>query len=234
LPHSIQSHGFASAEGREAKAEKILEILGQSGHPIRADQRILDIGTGSGHIAMRLSRAGLVVACDVVDQRVVGHHLPFARVGDSLPFRSESVDLVISNHVIEHVPDPEKHLREIRRVLRAGGVAYLATPNRWWPWEAHTHLPFLHYLPAEVFSRVARGLHRSSEPIHLQSLAALRRRARGLFVVTPWHQEVLKQPDRYSLQLPSWARLISGLLPNWFVEVSAPFQPTLICVLLAK
>jgi SAM-dependent methyltransferase len=38
--------------------------------------------------------------------------------------------MVVSNQVIEHAPNQTRHLCEIRRVLRARGCVYLATPNR--------------------------------------------------------------------------------------------------------
>lgn len=40
----------------------------------------------------------------------------------------ESIDLLICNHVLEHVPDVGIALGEIRRVLRPGGVAILQVP----------------------------------------------------------------------------------------------------------
>ncbi|MBI5820890.1 MAG: methyltransferase domain-containing protein [Verrucomicrobia bacterium] len=42
----------------------------------------------------------------------------------------ESVDVAISSHVIEHVPDDLKALNELHRVLKPGGVAIINTPNR--------------------------------------------------------------------------------------------------------
>ncbi|MEQ1439888.1 class I SAM-dependent methyltransferase [Fontimonas sp. SYSU GA230001] len=45
-----------------------------------------------------------------------------------MPFASESVDLLIANHVLEHVADDSIALREIFRVLRSGGMAILQTP----------------------------------------------------------------------------------------------------------
>ena len=47
-----------------------------------------------------------------------------------LPFDDASMDVVLTHHVIEHVDNQRLHLEEIRRVLRADGFAYLATPNR--------------------------------------------------------------------------------------------------------
>lgn len=42
----------------------------------------------------------------------------------------ESVDVAVSSHVIEHVPDDLKALDELHAVMRPGGVAILTTPNR--------------------------------------------------------------------------------------------------------
>lgn len=46
----------------------------------------------------------------------------------AIPFADESFDLVIANHVLEHVADDRKALSEIRRVLRKDGSAILQTP----------------------------------------------------------------------------------------------------------
>ncbi len=227
----IHRQGFSATQGRHAKARKILAILERAGHAVSRGQDILDLGTGSGHIALNLSQLGRVIACDVVDQRTVGKDLPFVQVADRLPFPDASFDLVVSNHVIEHVADPARQLAEIRRVLRPDGVAYLATPNRWWPWEVHTALPLLHYLPTTAFFRLARALGRSTEPLQLQSLASLRRHANNRFTVSTWHQKLLRNPAEYSLQIPLWAETLVRISPNWLIERTATMQPTLICLL---
>lgn len=43
----------------------------------------------------------------------------------ALPFRDGSVDLILSQAVIEHVKDPDLAFREMRRVLRPGGYLYV-------------------------------------------------------------------------------------------------------------
>jgi SAM-dependent methyltransferase len=49
-----------------------------------------------------------------------------------LPFENGSFDTVLSCGVLEHVPDPAGSLREIRRILRPGGMFYVANlPNRY-------------------------------------------------------------------------------------------------------
>ena len=49
-------------------------------------------------------------------------------LGERLPFDDNAVDVVISSEVIEHLDDPFKYLREIRRILKPGGVLSISTP----------------------------------------------------------------------------------------------------------
>ncbi len=46
----------------------------------------------------------------------------------SIPFESDSVDVVLCNHVLEHIPDDRKAMREVRRVLKPGGWCILQVP----------------------------------------------------------------------------------------------------------
>jgi SAM-dependent methyltransferase len=45
-----------------------------------------------------------------------------------MPFGSNSVDLVQAHHVAEHLPDPERFVEEMRRVLRPDELAFIASP----------------------------------------------------------------------------------------------------------
>jgi len=46
----------------------------------------------------------------------------------AIPFPDGYFDVVIANHVIEHIPNEKLALQEILRVLKRGGVAYINTP----------------------------------------------------------------------------------------------------------
>jgi len=46
-----------------------------------------------------------------------------------LPFADNSVDIIISSEVVEHLPDPVPAIREMARVLKPGGYAMVTTPN---------------------------------------------------------------------------------------------------------
>lgn len=74
-------------------------------------------------------------------------------IGDAcnLPFSSKSFDYVFSNAVIEHVGEIEKQTmmaREVQRVARKG--YFVATPNRWFPIDPHSYVPFMQNLPISV------------------------------------------------------------------------------------
>jgi len=45
-----------------------------------------------------------------------------------IPFTDEEFDIIICNHVLEHVPDDKKAIRELYRVLKPGGLAILQVP----------------------------------------------------------------------------------------------------------
>lgn len=65
-----------------------------------------------------------------------------------MPFTDKSFDFVFSSAVIEHVGSRDRQrmfLRECVRVARK--CVFITTPNRWFPMEMHTLLPFLHWLP---------------------------------------------------------------------------------------
>ncbi|HBH47697.1 MAG TPA: SAM-dependent methyltransferase [Bacteroidales bacterium] len=46
----------------------------------------------------------------------------------NMPFENESFDVVICNHVLEHVPDDKKAMKEIQRILKPKGYAILQVP----------------------------------------------------------------------------------------------------------
>ena len=177
------SHASLDLPARERKAAKVRALLDEVVDLEGAS--VLEIGTGSGAIAASLVEAvgplGRVEAVDVVDERVVTDGVRFTRVeGTEVPFGDGAFDLVISNHVIEHVGDRSeqlRHLGELRRVLRPGGWAYLAMPNRWRVVEPHFKLPLLSWLPRPLRSpyvRLARrGERYDCDPMSRGELRAL-------------------------------------------------------------
>jgi hypothetical protein len=76
--------------------------------------------------------------------------------GTELPFPDKSFDLVVSFATIEHVGSREIQRVFISELCRLGSAICIATPNRWYPLEFHTVLPFVHWLPPVWFRAICR------------------------------------------------------------------------------
>jgi SAM-dependent methyltransferase len=172
----------------------------------------------------------------VLDQRVEidGYQFQLVR-GSQLPFNDGSFDVVISNHVIEHVGDHSeqlKHLSEIRRVMKQKGSAYLAVPNRWMLTEPHYQLPFLSWLPTNLRSPYLRisgkGLHYDCQPLsaHAFEKLALAAGVSATSLVLPALSDVLNN----EIHSPMLSRVIS-LVPKALLDRCATLSPTLIYLL---
>ena len=68
-------------------------------------------------------RFGLYQTADL-DMQGVDHNVDL----QDLPFDDETYDLVFASHVLEHIPNDEKAIEEIRRILRPDGMAILPVP----------------------------------------------------------------------------------------------------------
>jgi SAM-dependent methyltransferase len=126
--------------------------------------RLLDVGCGVGH-SYRLLAPRETLGLDV-DPRVLVDQARETSVGDmrSLPFADASFASVLSVQALEHVPDPERALREARRVLEAGGVAVFITPNRLTfgiPDEIIDPYHYVEFAPAELRTLCDRVFERT-------------------------------------------------------------------------
>jgi SAM-dependent methyltransferase len=106
--------------------------------------RSLEIGAGTGYFSLNLMLAGIVqeATCTDISPGMVatlganaerlGLSVKTARAdAESLPFASESFDLVLGHAVLHHLPDLERAFAEFHRVLRPGGrIVFAGEPSR--------------------------------------------------------------------------------------------------------
>ncbi len=123
--------------GEVIEAEHLARYLWAS--QLAPGRSVLDAGCGLGYGTAILGRAGALTAHGVdIDpaallrsQELFGEHAKFGG-GDlmNLPTPRDAFDLVVCFEALEHVPDPERALDELQRVVRDGGVVLVSSPNR--------------------------------------------------------------------------------------------------------
>jgi SAM-dependent methyltransferase len=230
-----QAHAVLDLPSRQWKALKIERLLQLESRP--GPLRLLEVGTGSGGIAHYFgthpSARFSVDAVDVTDNRLVSDAFRYTAVSDThLPFDDDSFDVVLSNHVIEHVGDEQQqmaHLAELRRVMRPDAIGYLAVPNRWMLVEPHYQLAFLSWLPHALRSPYLRfrqkGLHYDCEPLEMRELETMLRCSRlaseNLCVPAMRLTLQIERPEAVSNR-------VLGRIPDSLLEPLRAMIPTLI------
>jgi SAM-dependent methyltransferase len=119
-------------------------VLGLVGKIIagRARSRIVDIGCGAGATLKRLEERGEATGVDLSAQAIRYSRQRGCRrlclvEEEQLPFGDNTIDLVVSSDVIEHMDHDYLHLREYRRILRGGGLLLITVPALSWLWSNH-------------------------------------------------------------------------------------------------
>jgi len=147
------------------------------------DRPVLDLGCGDGHFASLTIPGGVDAGFDPwraplreAAQRHCYRQLSNAD-GGNMPYADDTFATVISNSVLEHIPDVQPVLNETFRVLKPGGTFYFCVPGP----------DFLQYLSIgrlldqvglrplgdgyrEFFNRISRHYHCDSVPVWTQRL----------------------------------------------------------------
>lgn len=139
---------------------------------------VLELGCGPGHLwaanEERVPQGWTVVLTDfspgMIDaaRRRLGDRFQYAIAdADALPHPAGRFDAVIANHMLYHVPDLPRTVREIARVLRPDGALHAVTNGR-------DHLRELdelaaRWMPPGTLNRAATGFRLEDGPEHLRA-----------------------------------------------------------------
>ena len=86
-------------------------------------------------------------------------HIKIFYKGDAkkTKFKKESFDIIYSSATIEHLGSFKNQLKFVKECVRiAKKKVFITTPNRFYPIDFHTKLPFLHWLPKNVHRKVLK------------------------------------------------------------------------------
>ena len=137
--------GYEAADV-DSLPESTIESFAGTGNPflmgrLAEGETVVDIGCGAGFdtllAAMQVGSSGRVIAVDMTNAMIEKARAGAAALGlnnvdvrhgyaEELPVDDESVDVVISNGVINLCPDKMAVMREVRRVLKPGGRFQIA------------------------------------------------------------------------------------------------------------
>jgi SAM-dependent methyltransferase len=169
------------------KTERAPRFLGPLLRYLRArggsGLRVLEVGCSFGHMTEYLAEQPDIVALSTFDTdpafveiaRTKAKELGLTIVREvleldqeatrHLPWGDGAFDLVLVVGVVEHLPARHRRAQvdEYWRVLAPSGhVAFLDTPNRYFPWETHSvNLPLVQWLPPRLAYTYARLCRRS-------------------------------------------------------------------------
>ena len=220
-------------QARRKKAAKLLAVVRHGlGVADLSGLRALDVGCSAGFIADELALAGATTHGVDIDEPGLakararfGDRVDFqvAR-GEALPFADGSMDVVVLNHIYEHVVDPAGVLADIHRVLSPRGVLYLGVGHRYQVIEPHHRLPFLSWLPQPAADRYLRLTGKGEHYYERYVTPAGLRRLTAAFDVWDYTVPVLADAAAFDGNdvVPNWV----GRLPEWVLAAALPLVPT--------
>ncbi len=113
----------------------------RSSFSLKEGETLIDVGTGSGYIAIELAKKGLkVIACDLTLKELIKlkniiheEHLEdnlflVCCSAEQLPFKNRIADYLVSNAVLEHLPKEGEALQEISRVCKSKSGLMVTVP----------------------------------------------------------------------------------------------------------
>jgi SAM-dependent methyltransferase len=160
----------ASRRSRERKLRLFMELLAPGPGTTVVDVGVTDSGVAGAYGTDNFLEAGYpwperITAVGVTGLERFGDAFPQVRRvvadGRALPFADGEFDVGFSNAVVEHLGDRDSQEAFVRELCRVSKRVFVTTPNRLFPVEVHTLLPFVHWLPARARKRVLGRLRRA-------------------------------------------------------------------------
>ena len=239
---SLHSPILLNPEHKKPKVDKMLAILNDAGI-LQQGGVAVDVGCSRGFFASGLTPfftrvVGLDIdknALEIAKAENNHPNLEYLEINSTLlPFPDQSVDLVICNHVYEHVPDARLLFSEIERILKPTGACYLGAASRLTIIEPHYHLPFLSWLPKFIANRYVKAMGKcDSYYENLVTYCGIRKLISN-FVVSDYTVKVLMDPDRYHARDMISSRSIINKVPFILWKILYPLLPSYIFILRKK
>jgi len=140
LPSYYESEDYIShTDGKRSFFEKIYQLVKSYAlknklkiiNSYSSKGSLLDIGAGTGEFLLAAKKDGWQVngidPSEKAKKIAESKGIEFSNSLESLP--DHSFDIITMWHVLEHVPDLNKQILELKRLLKANGTIFIAVPN---------------------------------------------------------------------------------------------------------
>lgn len=194
-------------QSRRRKAHTVSRVIERHAD-IGARELLAEVGGSTGAIAAHLADAFRVaVNLDVDRPALIAGHAEFSdRItclradGTALPLASESCDLIICNHVYEHVSDPQALMDEIYRALKPGAYCYFSAGNKIQLVEPHHRIPLLSLMPQWLADRIVRATGRDDRYRERHLYYSQLRKLVGRFELHDVTDDLVRAPSLYRME----------------------------------
>ncbi|MDE6720040.1 MAG: methyltransferase domain-containing protein [Treponemataceae bacterium] len=137
--NSFSSGDFYNKQTQdEHHLKNILDFL-----PLKADMKILDLGTGSGYLSFPIAKKNptiSIIGLDIVEKALEVNRFKAKKEnirnirfvsynGIDFPFANNEFDMVISRYALHHFPDIQKSIFEVSRIIKQGGFFFISDPT---------------------------------------------------------------------------------------------------------
>ena len=106
-------------------------------------------------------------------------------------------DVITCSHIYEHVPDANKLMSEIYRLLKPGGVCFFAAGNRFKVIEGHYRLPFLSFFPKRISNLYLKITGKGNEYYENHLSYKNLKQLVNQFEIIDYTVETIKYPKKY-------------------------------------
>lgn len=108
------------------------------------NKTLLDVGSGWGEYVIEAHKMGAIAHGIEPDEDRLETSSAYYKdctfkrgYAEYIPFEDNFFDIIICCYVLEHISNVKKSIQEMIRVLKPGGILYLAVPNYLYPYEGH-------------------------------------------------------------------------------------------------
>ena len=247
LPREMQPHTYAIMREVEDKhwwyvgrRRIIADFVRRICDKLRAEgvtePRILDIGCGTGGNLETLAGFGQAEGVDISSEaldfcRARGLNNVRQGAAETLPYETESFDLVTGLDVVEHLDDDVAGLREMRRVLRPGGRMLLFVPAFMFLWGVQDDVS--HHRRRYNLSELKGKLQQAGLRVERASYANITFFGPILVGRLFMRATGLRPASENNINIGAFNGLFGRLLgaeSRWLNRMSFPFGVSIICV----